>query len=92
MPPPPLPPPPPYCALRPKYVVTGRKDDDHGRNGRDPPLFEAEVKMGCGWDADVTGCHAMGRAVAWEGNGMWGFRICVVDWMARDGGGDDGVR
>ena len=44
MPPPPTPPPPPYCALRPTYVLTGRKDDDHGRNGRDPPLFEAEVR------------------------------------------------
>ena len=50
MPPPPSPPPPPWCGLRPHYVLTGRKDDDKGRNGREAPLFEAEVSFEV-WEA-----------------------------------------
>ena len=50
MPPPPSPPPPPWCGLRPTYVLTGRKDDDRGRNGREQPLFEAEVHFEV-WEA-----------------------------------------
>ena len=43
MPPPPAPPPPPWCGLRPHYHLLKRQDDDRGRNGRESPLFEAEV-------------------------------------------------
>ena len=50
MPPPPSPPPPPWCGLRPHYTLKGRKDDDRGRNGRELPLFEAEVAFEV-WEA-----------------------------------------
>ena len=48
---PPTPPsPPPWCGLRATYHVLDRKDDDRGRHGRDPPLFEAEVALEA-WEA-----------------------------------------
>ena len=43
VPPPPAPPPPPWCGLRPHYQLLKRDDADHGRNGREQPLMEAEV-------------------------------------------------
>ena len=50
MPPPPAPPPPPWCGLRPHYAVLKRDDNDKGRNGRESPLFEAEINLDV-WEA-----------------------------------------
>ena len=50
MPPPPPPPPPPWCGLRPHYHLLKRDDADLGRNGREAPLFEAEVGLEV-WEA-----------------------------------------
>jgi len=70
MPPPPAPPPPPWCALRPKYVVTARNDADHGRNGREMPMFEAEIKLEdweVGAELTVEYLHPVRVVSAWFG-------------------------
>lgn len=71
MPPPPAPPPPPWCGLRPHYKVTKRSDDDHGRNGRENPLFEAEIAFDV-WEAGAL------VDVEWQAP----FRV-VSAWFAK---------
>ena len=71
MPPPPAPPPPPWCGLRPHYALLRRDDADLGRNGREPPLFEAEVNLDV-WEA--------GAEITLEWNAP--FRV-ISAWFAK---------
>ena len=52
---------PPWCGLRPHYRVSARDDDDHGRAGREMPLFEVTVTFEV-WESGSVVCIDYGVA------------------------------